>query len=162
MKAKFLPIPDLGQRLGHLAALALSLGLMLMLARPLLALEVRVEPDKAALLKVAGQPATVIVGNPLYANVRVMDKRLIIQGRHKGKTNVIVLDIDGRELARFDIVVSGEPEDQVAMYLGGARITYLCKPDCAPMLSSDTSTKVLEDLSRRMRVKDDTVRSSVR
>ena len=155
-------LPIIGERLVHLAGLALATGLMLALAKPAAAVEVRVQQDRATLVKVAGQAATVIVGNPLYANVHVLDKRLVIQGRHKGKTNVIVLDVDGNELARFDVVVAGEPNDQLAMYNGNKRVTYLCKPECAQVLNSGDDTTALTEQAKRMQIKDQVIQQTVK
>ena len=118
------------------------------------AMDIRVQPDRARLLEVAGQPSTVVVGNPLYADVLVVGRKLLVQGRNYGKTNVIVLDADGNRLASFDVVVAGRPEEQIAVYRQGVRSSYVCAPDCGQVVDTSDNALVLEDLGKRVQMRE--------
>ena len=118
----------------HGAGILLALGLMG--AAGAQAVTVKVTPDTAKLVNVAGKPATLIVGNPAYADVAAIEDKVLVQGRNYGKTNVIVLDKEGRRLAQFDVVVTpGQPEE-MTLFRDGKRTTYLCAPDCAQMMDT--------------------------
>ena len=126
----------------HGAGVLLALGLMGAAAAQ--AATVKVAPDKATLISVAGKPATLIVGNPLYADAAAIGNKILVQGRNYGTTNVIVLDMKGRQLAEFDVVVSPDMKGQMIVYKEGRRYTYACNPTCARQLdTSDTVEEVL-------------------
>lgn len=146
--------------LHYAAGVALALGLLNMATAE--AVEVKVKPDLAKLVAVAGQPAAVVIGNPAYAEVAVAaGNKLLVQGRNPGKTNVIVLDVDGNRLAEFDVVVSGLKEEEVALYRQGTRATYVCAPECSQVLNVDDSKKVLEDVSSRISTREGIIKMGV-
>ena len=128
----------------HGAGMLLALGLM-GAATAAQAATVKVAPDKATLVTVAGKPATLIVGNPLYADAAAIGNKILVQGRNYGTTNVIVLDAKGRQLAHFDVVVApAKLTGQMIVYKEGRRYTYACNPTCARQLdTSDNPEDVL-------------------
>ena len=126
----------------HGASILLALGLTG--AVEAWAVTVKVSPDTATLVNVAGKPATLIVGNPLFADAAAIGNKILVQGRNYGKTNIIVLDAKGRRLAQFDVVVSPDMKGQMIVYREGRRYTYACNPTCARQLdTSDTIEEVL-------------------
>src|SRR6185295_16428440 len=52
---------------------------------------VTVFADQAKVLNVPGRPSSVIVGNPMIADVSLQGEVMAVHGRHFGTTNVIVL-----------------------------------------------------------------------
>ncbi|HUF44711.1 MAG TPA: pilus assembly protein N-terminal domain-containing protein, partial [Aestuariivirgaceae bacterium] len=66
---------------------------------------VTVKADQATLVALAGEPATVVIGNSLFADVSLKQGMIVIHGRQFGTTNVIVLDQDGAQLAAFELHV---------------------------------------------------------
>lgn len=120
------------------------------------AVTVKVTPDTATLVNLAGKPATLIVGNPAFADVAAIGNKVLVQGRNYGKTNVIVLDAEGRRLAQFDVVVSAETSGQMIVYRGSSRRTYVCKPACAAQLDTTDDPahikKLAKSISKRQEI----------
>jgi hypothetical protein len=73
---------------------------------------------------------TVVVGNPVIADVSVIDDRHIaILGKNIGSTNVVVLNNDGTQVANELIFVIGHLVSRVTLNKGAAQITYSCAGD---------------------------------
>ncbi len=119
--------------------LALVLGLAAALASPIAAAPARAAPsqvvvhvDEARIIKLPERAVTVVIGNPLIADLTLQRNGLaVITGKGYGTTNVVVLDKDGSVLAEHDIEVRGPADPTVVMYRGLDRETYSCTPDCS-------------------------------
>jgi len=85
--------------------------------------------DQAQVLKVNGEPATAIVGNPMYADASVQRGMIVLQGRHFGTTNLVVLDARGKELTNLLVTVQQTPTSRVTMFKAGESFTYTCGSD---------------------------------
>ena len=79
------------------------------------------------LVKLSRPAATVIVGDPIIAEVTLPDAdSLLLTGKNPGSTNVIVLDSDKAEIYRAVIEVGREIN-----VVGVGKIQpYLCTPNC--------------------------------
>ena len=87
--------------------------------------------DQATIMKMPEKVATIVVGNPLIADVAVQSGGLVVvTGKGYGATNVIALDRAGAVLMERSIVVSGPVGPIVQIYRGIQRETYSCTPDC--------------------------------
>jgi Flp pilus assembly secretin CpaC len=87
--------------------------------------------DQATLLKLPDKVATIVVGNPLIADIAVQSGGLVVvTGKGYGSTNLIVLDRTGSVLMERSIVVRGPNGQTVSVYRGVERETYSCTPDC--------------------------------
>ncbi len=143
----------------YMAGIAVALGLMQVAQAQ--AVEVKVTTDRASLVSVAGKPAAIVIGNPLFTEVAVVaGNKLLVQGRNPGRTNVIVLDVDGNRLAEFDVVVSSRGKDEIALYNGGARLTYSCSPDCSRVLNVDDAAKAVDEVNRNISTRNGLIMSS--
>jgi putative type II/III system pilus formation protein len=97
---------------------------------------ITVYADQAKILKLNGQPASVVVGNPMIADVSIQGEVLAVHGRHFGNTNLIILDHQGNELAALLVNVIRPDINNVEMFKGGAegkmvgKFSYICAPDC--------------------------------
>jgi hypothetical protein len=112
-------------------------GMMLLSSEPLLAgPSVTVGADHARIVSVAGTPSAVVVGNPLFADVSVQQGVIIVHGRNFGATNVIVLDIDGNQLASFDVNVTNTGQRSVSVYKAGQAWSSVCAPVCEYTLTT--------------------------
>ena len=109
---------------------ALTLG-----AAEAAALELRMTPHANKIVNLAQTPSTVVVSNPMHADVTVLNKKLVIQARNVGTTNILVLDGKGNRLATFDVNVVPRTANRMRVYYAGHRITYKCDPDCAQVLT---------------------------
>lgn len=88
--------------------------------------------DQATLFKLPDRAATVVIGNPLIADVTVQPGGIaIVTGKGYGGTNVIVMDQGGIVLSEKPIVVTDPADHVVYVYRGPARTTYSCNPDCS-------------------------------
>jgi hypothetical protein len=87
--------------------------------------------DQAALMKLPEKVATIVIGNPLIADVAVQSGGLVVvTGKGYGATNLIVLDRAGTVLMERQVVVRGATDHTVSVYRGAERETYSCTPNC--------------------------------
>ena len=87
--------------------------------------------DQATLMKLPEKVSTIVVGNPLIADVAVQSGGLVVvTGKGFGTTNLIVLDRAGAVLMERSVVVRGPAGPTVQVYRGIQRETYSCAPDC--------------------------------
>lgn len=101
---------------------------------------ITVKANMARILRISAPAATVIIGNPGVADVTIQDPQtLVLTGKSYGQTNLIVLDSQGNPIADTLIEVIQAQTELVTMYLGAARTTLACNPNCQPtiMLGDD-------------------------
>ena len=93
---------------------------------------VTVHLDQAKVLKTPERTATLVVGNPLIADVAVQPGDImVITAKSYGVTNVVALDRAGNTLMEHPIQVLGPNENVLVVYRGIDRETYSCVPECA-------------------------------
>lgn len=90
--------------------------------------------DEVRVVSFAKPVATLYVGNPVIADVMVIDSRhAFVQGKAFGSTNIVALDASGRPVANQAIVVAGKPGGTVTLQRGREQITYACAGNrCQP------------------------------
>ena len=87
--------------------------------------------DQATVAKLPERVTTIVVGNPLIADVTVQSGGLmVITGKGFGATNVIALDRAGNVLMEKNLLVRAPREEVVFVYRGLQRETYSCQPHC--------------------------------
>jgi hypothetical protein len=122
-----------GARFRGLCRILTAVGLVAIAAStiPAAAAEVlSVRMDQATLARLPQNVATLVVGNPLIADVSIQPGGLmIVTGKGYGVTNLIALDRNGAVLMDKDIQVKG-PQDIVVVYRGVERESYSCAPKC--------------------------------
>lgn len=109
---------------------------------------ITVKADQARVLPIRGEPATVIVGNPLLAEASVRPGLVVIHGRHYGTTNVVVLDSEGNELGSFEVTVVRAAAQNVTLIQAGAVASYSCAPSCETTLEIGDSAAHFEDVQK--------------
>jgi len=99
--------------------------------------------DQARILQLPDRAATVVVGNPLIADMSIQPGGLaVITGKGYGATNFIVMDKAGAVLIEKTVEVQGPSGNIVVVYTGQTRQTYSCTPDCSPRITlGDTGAK---------------------
>ncbi|MFN3835832.1 MAG: pilus assembly protein N-terminal domain-containing protein [Glycocaulis sp.] len=120
-----------------LASLIALAGASAAQARPF-----EVPADHAALIRLPGDAAAIVVGNPHIADVMLYDARTIfVTGRVYGRTNLIALDANGRVLYTSDLAVTASPRGQVQVFRNTDRFSYVCNPDCqsVPLIGDQDS-----------------------
>jgi Flp pilus assembly secretin CpaC len=115
---------------------ALAVGLLL---APTIALadpgpeskSIAVNVDQAKLVKLPPKVATIVVGNPLIADITLQPGGLmVVTGKGYGATNFIAMDRAGEVLVDRIIQVEGPTDQLVTVYRGIQRESYSCMPVC--------------------------------
>lgn len=87
--------------------------------------------DQARLIKLPERVATIVVGNPLIADVTIQaGGTMVLTGKGYGVTNLIALDRAGAVLMERTVQVLGPRENVVVVYRGINRESYSCAPAC--------------------------------
>jgi Flp pilus assembly secretin CpaC len=87
--------------------------------------------DQATILKMPEKVSTIVVGNPVIADISVQSGGLVVvTGKGYGSTNFIVLDRAGTVLMERQVVVRGPADQVVQVYKGVERETFSCTPNC--------------------------------
>ena len=103
---------------------------------------IAVSVDQAKLVKLPARVATLVVGNPLIADVTLQSGGMIIvTGKGYGATNVIAMDRAGDVLVDRTILVSGPADKVVTVYRGADRESYSCMPACERRITLGDSEK---------------------
>ena len=127
---------NLDRRGPNNAARAVALVLLTaaaVLPRPAFAAEapLNIVLDQATLMRLPEKVSTIVIGNPLIADVAVQSGGLVVvTGKGYGATNLIVLDRAGTVLMERQVVVRGATDHTVSVYRGAERETYSCTPNC--------------------------------
>ena len=101
-----------------------------------------VSVDQAKLVKLPSGVATIVVGNPLIADVTLQNGGVVVvTGKGYGATNFIAMDRSGGVLVDRLIQVEGPTDELVTVYRGIERETYSCMPICQRRMTlGDTDT----------------------
>jgi Pilus formation protein N terminal region len=119
-------------RVGKTIILGLILSALLLPRFAAAAETIEVVLDQASLMKLPDKVSTIVVGNPMIADIAIQSGGLVVvTGKGFGSTNLIALDRTGAVLLERSIVVSGpRGRDTVQVYRGVQRETYSCTPSC--------------------------------
>jgi len=126
-------MPTIFQGLINVRRLALAIAATgtVCCAIPARAADINVVLDRATLVKLPDRVGTVVVGNPLIADVLVQPGgQLVVTGKGYGVTNIIALDRAGNLLLEQTVEVQGPRQDVVVVYRGIERESYSCTPNC--------------------------------
>lgn len=95
--------------------------------------EILVDLDYARVVKIPAGAQTLVIGNPLIADVTMLknNQLMVITGKSFGTTNLIVLDGSGAQVGKSMITVV-PPNDKLIVMRGPHRESYSCNPDCMP------------------------------
>jgi hypothetical protein len=92
---------------------------------------IAVNVDQARLVKLPARVATIVVGNPLIADVALQAGGVIVvTGKGYGATNFIAMDRGGEVLVDRVIQVEGPTDQLITVYRGVDRESYSCRPIC--------------------------------
>ncbi len=90
-----------------------------------------VNVDQAKLVKLPGRISTLVVGNPMIADVTLQNGGIVVvTGKGYGATNFIAMDRAGEILMDRIIQVEGPTDQVVTIYRGVERESYSCMPVC--------------------------------
>src|SRR5262247_2505580 len=100
--------------------------------RPALAADmINIVLDQAVVTKLPDRIATIVVGNPLIADVSIQaGGLLIVTGKGYGVTNMLAFDRNGAVLMERTLRVQGPTDSVLVVYRGVERESYSCTPMC--------------------------------
>jgi hypothetical protein len=89
--------------------------------------------DQAKIARLPQGTATLIVGNPMIADVTMLknSKTMVITGKGFGQTNLIAIDGTGSLIEEEQIQVL-PAKTVLVLQSGSSRISYSCNPTCMP------------------------------
>ncbi|MGE3147782.1 MAG: pilus assembly protein N-terminal domain-containing protein [Pseudorhodoplanes sp.] len=101
--------------------------------------------DQAMMIRLPEKVATIVIGNPLIADIAVQPGGIaVVTGKGYGATNLIALDRAGVTLLEKNIVVQGPRDKVVVVYKGVERETYSCTPKCERRITLGDSPTYFE------------------
>jgi Flp pilus assembly secretin CpaC len=107
--------------------------------------------DEARVIKLPDRATTVVVGNPLIADLSVQPGGVaVITGKSYGATNFVIMDKSGAVLTEHNVEVQGPTDKIVVVYRGINRATYSCTPECAARVTLADQTEFFTDTITRM------------
>ncbi len=87
--------------------------------------------DHARVMRVVGDVATIIIGNPFIADASMPDpSTIVLTGKSYGETNMVMLDSSGAIVAEQTLRVTVRGQSLVSVYRGVQRTTLSCSPTC--------------------------------
>jgi Pilus formation protein N terminal region len=120
--------------------LAAASPLAAQIRNPGAAAAITVTLDQAQVMKLPDGVATLVVGNPLIADVSIQSGgMMVLTGKGYGMTNLLALDRSGAVLQQKTIQVLGA-RDSVVVYRGVERESYSCAPKCERRITLGDST----------------------
>ena len=114
-----------------------------------------VDMDYARIVKMPEGAQTLVIGNPMVADVTMLknNQLLVITGKSFGTTNLIVLDRTGAQVGESIIrVVSAN--DTLTVQRGPHRESYSCNPDCFPTINLKDSQAFQAETIGNMKLHD--------
>ena len=102
--------------------------------------------DRARIVKVPTGTQTLIIGNPLVADVTMLkgNGSMVVSGRSFGTTNLISLDASGNAIDETTIKVIAGNQSLVVLR-GTAQESYSCNPKCSPTVALGDDSKFMTD-----------------
>jgi Flp pilus assembly secretin CpaC len=137
-----------GPAFGRLHASALALGILVAAApSPAPAADIDVVVDQAKTVRLPERVSTLVIGNPLIADVSLQAGNLmVVTGKGFGMTNIIALDRAGTALMEKSIEVRGPRANIVVVYRGMERESYSCTPFCERRITLGDSGPYFESV----------------
>ncbi len=103
--------------------------------------------DHAKVIRLPERTQTVIVGNPIIADITVQRNGLVVvTGKSYGVTNLIALDGAGTLLAESLVSVQAATDSIVVVQRGLERESYSCTPNCQPSILLGDANKYFSEI----------------
>ena len=103
---------------------------------------IAVNMDQSKLIRLPERAATIVIGNPLVADITLQPGGIIIvTGKSYGATNFVAMDRNGEVLLDRIILVESAADPIVTVYRGIERESYSCMPICQPRITLGDSER---------------------
>ena len=105
---------------------------------------IQVQIDQAKIVQLPDNTKTVIIGNPIVADVTLLkgNSKMVLTGKGFGETNFIALDKDGNSLGESTIQVRSAFRGLIVQR-GLDRESYSCAPRCQPTVNLGDTSKFM-------------------
>jgi Pilus formation protein N terminal region len=102
--------------------------------------------DQAKIAHLPQGAATLIVGNPMIADVTMLKSSdaMVLTGKGYGETNLIALDSGGTVILEKRLRVLPD-RSVVVLQNGSSRVSYSCNPECMPTVQLGDDPKSFND-----------------
>jgi Flp pilus assembly secretin CpaC len=102
--------------------------------------------DQAKIARLPQGTATLIVGNPMIADVTMLknNNTMVITGKGFGQTNLIAIDADGSLIEEEQIRVL-PAKTVLVLQSGSSRMSYACNPDCMPTVQLGDDDRIFTE-----------------
>lgn len=110
--------------------------------------------DRARIVKLPDRTQTLVIGNPIIADVTPLKTNglMVITGKSYGTTNLIALDSSGSPVA--ESIVRVDPTDNtLIVHRGMSRESYACSPRCEPTINLGDEGKYLGDVAGNVKAR---------
>lgn len=125
-------------------------GLAAIVATAAQAEDMSVPVNSSRPLTLASPAATVLVSNPLVADVNVESSTLVyILGKTYGRTDLIALDKDGKRILDMGINVTAPDKGIVTLTRGTGQYSYNCTPRCEAMATQGDDQSRFENVMKQ-------------
>ena len=107
--------------------------------------------DQAKIAQLPEGTTTLIVGNPMIADVTMLknNNTMIITGKGFGETNLIAIDAAGSLIEERQVQVL-PAKTVLVLQNGSSRISYSCNPACMPTVQLGDDDKTFKDAGEQM------------
>jgi hypothetical protein len=111
--------------------------------------------DQARVVKVPEGTQTLVIGNPIMADVTLLKQNntMIVTGKGFGETNLIALDHSGNPIAESTIKVIGT-NNSLVVQRGMDRQSYTCEPRCQPTVKLGDDAKYFGDIAGQIQARN--------
>ena len=111
---------------------------------------VSVQVDNAKVIRLPEKTQTVVVGNPMIADITLQKNGVVVlTGKSFGTTNLIALDGKGAMIAESTISVQAPQASIITVQRGLDRESYSCTPNCKPSVQLGDATKYFDETSKQ-------------
>ncbi|HSV01124.1 MAG TPA: pilus assembly protein N-terminal domain-containing protein [Roseiarcus sp.] len=107
--------------------------------------------DQAKIARLPEGTATLIVGNPMIADVTTLkdSNTMVITGKGFGETNMIAISAAGVLIEEEQIQVL-PAKTVMVLQNGSSRVSYSCNPVCMPTVQLGDDDKVFKEAGEQM------------
>ena len=118
--------------------------------------------DMAKVIQLPEKTATVVLGNPLIADLTMLKRnnKMILTGKGYGETNLIALDSSGNAIGESTVRVAGA-DRSLTVQRGMERQSYRCDPRCQPTVTLGDTTSFLGDSAGQITTRNGASMASV-
>jgi Flp pilus assembly secretin CpaC len=110
--------------------------------------------DRARIVKLPDRTQTLVIGNPIIADVTPLKTNglMVITGKSYGTTNLIALDAAGSPVAESTVRVN-PADNALIVHRGMSRESYACSPRCEPTINLGDEGKYLGDVAGNVKAR---------